>query len=110
ADAVFDSTFTEFAKIRTPARVFLEIVRHTFGEKDVPGIAAIHYALRHIDPGTGNIRPIINIPDSVDRAAVNAHPHFKFWIIQQCFADLQGATHRSLDGIEKHQSNAVAPW
>src|SRR5262249_45742623 len=109
ANTVFHSAFAEFAQIRTPPRVLLQIVGHTFGEKDVPCIATIHHSLRHVDPSAGNVWPIIDVPDSVDRSTVNPHSYFQFRVVKQCFADLERTSHRNLHGVEKDEGNAVAP-
>ena len=33
------------------------------GKKNVPGIAAIHHPLRDVDPGAGEIGPLVHIDD-----------------------------------------------
>ena len=37
--------------------VFFQILGHVIGDKNVSGVAAIHYSLRHIDAGAGHVWP-----------------------------------------------------
>ena len=41
----------------------------------MPGIAAIHYPLRHVDAGSGDVRAPAHIGHFAHRTAVNSHPH-----------------------------------
>jgi len=70
---MFYFTFAKIVQMRIPVGIRRKIVRHTFRQKNVPGIAAIHHPLRHVDSRAGNIRPITNINDRIHRAAVNSH-------------------------------------
>ena len=46
---------TEIVQQRSPLLVFFEIFGDMLGEEDVPGIAAIHHPLRHVDSRTGQL-------------------------------------------------------
>ena len=62
-----------------------QVIRYMFGKKNVPGIAAIHHSLRHVDASAGDVRLFVYIGDFVHRAAVNAHAHLKFRMTLQRF-------------------------
>jgi hypothetical protein len=40
---------------RPPPSILFKVIRHTFGEQNVTGVAAIHHALRHVDPSAGDV-------------------------------------------------------
>ena len=75
--AVFHLAFAKIMEMRPPVFVLLEVFRHTLGEQDVPGIAAIHHPLRHVDAGAGDIGALVYIHYPADRAAVHAHAHLQ---------------------------------
>src|SRR5947207_584523 len=74
-DAMLHLHLPQLVQMVPPLRVLLQVVRDTLGKQNVAGIATIHHALRDIDPGTGDIRSLIDIRYFVDRPAMNAHPH-----------------------------------
>ena len=43
------------------------------GEKDVPGVAAIHHPLRHVDSGPREVGPLVYVGHSAHRSAVDSH-------------------------------------
>src|SRR5437016_450004 len=80
------------------------------GKQNVPGIAAVHYALGDVDASAGEIGVTIYIYHSTHRTAVNAHPNLKARMLFQGANDLD----RTLDwrfraGI-KHQRHPIASW
>src|SRR5436190_14812092 len=79
--AVFYFTCAKIVQKRTPLRVLLQVLGDMFRKQNVSGIAAIHYSLRDIDAGAGDVRLLVQIADLVNRTAVNPHPDAKFWII-----------------------------
>ena len=79
--AVLRLALPKILQVRLPIPVLSQILRQTLGHKNVPGVPAIHGALRHIDPCSRNVRLIVDIPSLVDWAAVNAHPHLNVWVI-----------------------------
>src|SRR5438105_6031040 len=58
----------------SPSFGFSEIFADAFREKNVPGVAAIHYALRNVDAGAGDIGAAGNIDYTANWPAVNSHP------------------------------------
>src|SRR5450432_1394355 len=54
-NTVFHLAFAQVVQKRLPMGVVFQVVRDVFGEKDVTGIAAIHHALRHINPCPGDV-------------------------------------------------------
>jgi hypothetical protein len=71
---VLDFAFAKILQVRPPLAVLLEVLGYTFGKKDVPGIATIHYPLGDVDSAAGQVGPVVNIGDFVYWAAVNPHP------------------------------------
>jgi hypothetical protein len=55
ADPVFYFDFAKIIQKRTPLRVMFQVVGDAFGNKDVPGIAAIHHPLGDVDASPGNV-------------------------------------------------------
>jgi hypothetical protein len=49
-----------------------------FRNQDVPGISAIHYALRHVNACAGDAGCIVYIDNATHGAAVHTHSHSKF--------------------------------
>ena len=74
----------------------------------MPGVAAIHHPLRHVNARAGHIRPFVHIHHSTDRPAVNAHPDLQALIVFERAADLKRTLRRFLRTLVKHQRHAVA--
>src|SRR5690349_14756957 len=70
-DTVLDLALTEIAQPRRPLPRMDQIIRHVLGEKNVPGVAAIHYALRHVDAGSGDVGATAHVDYLAHRPAVN---------------------------------------
>jgi hypothetical protein len=85
-----------------------QIVRHVLRKKDVPGVAAIHHPLRHVDAGSGDVGAPAHIGHLAHRPAVNAHPHRKFRMFLQRFGNLQRAPGRFLNAAAENQRHSVA--
>src|SRR5437867_7034438 len=78
------------------------------GQKNVSGIAAIHDALRHIDPWSRDVRLVINIGDLIDWAAVHSHPQLDMRMLLQCSADLERTSHRLFRAVEEKERHPIA--
>jgi len=52
---VLHLTLAKIVQIRLPVPVLGQIFRYMPGQKNMPGIAAIHDALRHVDSSAGHI-------------------------------------------------------
>src|SRR5437868_2251233 len=87
--AVLHLAFAEIAQTRRPLPVLDQIIRHVLRHEDVPGVAAIHYPLRHVDPGAGDVSPPAHILHLTHRSAVNAHTHWEFRMALLCFSNLE---------------------
>src|SRR5207249_11208716 len=77
------------------------------GQKNMPGIAAIHDALRHVDPWSRDVRLFINIGDLVHWAAVHSHPQLDMRMLLQRFADLERTSHRLFRTVEEKERHPV---
>ena len=71
--AVFHFTLAEIMQIRLPVIVLLQILGRVFRNQDVTGVATIHHALRDVDAGTGNVRPLVYVDNLAHRSTVNSH-------------------------------------
>src|ERR1700693_6480305 len=72
---VLDLHIPEIVQIGLPPARLGQIIRHPFGNKDVPGVSAIHDSLGDIDPSPGNVFALVDVGHVVDWSAVNSHPH-----------------------------------
>ncbi len=107
AQPVLYLTLTQIMQVRPPVPVFGQVVRHMPGQQNMPGIAAIHNALGDIDSRSCYVGFVINIGDSIDRAAVNTHPQLNVRMISQGFANLQRTSHRLFRTLKKKERHPV---
>src|SRR5712692_7531354 len=107
---MFYFAFAEIVEMRVPARKRYEIVRHAFRQENMPGIAAIHHALSHVDTGTGDIGPLVYIQDYIDRPAMNSHPQPNLGMIFYCRADLHCTFNWRFMIAKKHKRHSIAGW
>src|SRR5512138_2284717 len=92
----------------SPSCGFSEIFADAFREKNMPAVAAIHYALRDVDTGTGNIGATGNIDYTANWPAVNSHPKLQTRMVLKRLANLHRALcWRVRTGVE-NQRHAVA--
>src|SRR5438128_8249232 len=101
-------TLAEIVQVRLPVPVLGQIFRYMPGQKNMPGIAAIHDALRHVDPRSGDVRPVVNIGDLIHWAAVHSHPQLDMRMLLQCSADLQRTSHRLFRTVEEKERHPVS--
>src|SRR5438552_12778781 len=80
------------------------------GQKNMPGIAAIHDALRHVDPCSRDVCLVINIGDLIHWPAVHSHPQLDMRKLLQRFADLERTSHRLFWTLEKQERHPVSAW
>ena len=74
----------------------------------MPGIAAIHDALRHVESRPRDVRLVINIGDLIHWAAVHSHPQLDMRMLLQCSADLERTSHWLFRTLEKQQRHSIA--
>jgi len=108
AQAVLHFALAQIVQVRLPMPVFGEVVGHMPGQKNVPRIAAIHYALRDIDSRSRYIRFVVNIPNPIDRTAVNSHPQPGTGMILQRSANLKSTPHRFFRAVEENERHPIA--
>jgi hypothetical protein len=101
-------TLAQIVQVRLPVPVLGQIFRYVPGQKNMPAIAAIHDALRYVDPCSRNVRLVINIGDSVDWATVNSHPHLNMRMILQAPANLERTSHRLFRTVEEKERHSVS--
>jgi hypothetical protein len=107
-EPVLDFTLTQIMQVRLPMAVFVQVFRDVRGQKNMPGIAAIHHALRNIDSRTGYVRFLIYIRDSVDRTAVNSHPQQDLRMILQGSTNLESTSRRFFRTVEENERHPIA--
>ena len=107
-DAVLDLAITQVAQTRRPLPVLHQIIRHVLREENVPGVAAIHHPLRHVDAGAGDVGAPAHIGHLAHRSAVNPHPHRKFRMLLQRFGNLERAPGRFLRAVAEDQRHPIA--
>ena len=74
AHAVLYLAFAEIVQMLLPVAVLLQVFGHVFRHQDVTGITTIHYPLRDVDAGTGNIGATTYVNHAANRPAMNPHP------------------------------------
>src|SRR5439155_10089879 len=93
---------------RSPTVVLFQIFSHTFGDEDVTGITTIHHSLRQVDPGAGNVLPLVYVSHFADRTAVNPHSQGDPRMFFQGPGNFYGALRRCLGAFPKDQRHTVA--
>ena len=101
-------TRAKIVQERSPLLVFFEVFSHVPGKENVPGVAAIHHPLCHVDPSAREISLIIYIRDRIDRAAMNTHAQFELRSVLQFLADFQGALDGCFRIIHEDEHYSVA--
>src|SRR5438874_13592692 len=76
----------------------------------MPGIAAIEHSLGDVDSRACHVRLVVNVLDSIDRTAMNAHPHPNVRMILQGFTDPKDTSHRLFRTAEKKERHSVSRW
>src|SRR4051812_35643126 len=95
-------------KVWSPGTGLRQVLRRSFGQKDMAAIGAIHHSLGDIDSSAGNIGAVVHVRDFVYWTAVNTHPELEFRIIPKHFADFDRALHRRLRTVEKNQGHSIS--
>ena len=85
-----------------------QIIRHVLGEKNVPGVTAIHHPLRHVDASPGDVGAPTHVGYLTHRSAVNAHAHRKLRMFLKRFGNLERAARWLFRAVAKDQGHAVA--
>ena len=93
---------------RPPTVVLFQVFGHMFGDEDVAGIAAIHYPLRHVNPGARDIFSLVRIDHFVNRAAVNAHSQSDPRMFFQGPSNFQGALRRCFRICAENKRHPIA--
>ena len=94
AQAVLHFALAHVVQVRLPMAVLSQVFCDVRRQKNVPCIAAVEHPLRNIDPGSDYVGFVVNIRDTIDRPAVNAHAQLNVRMLQQCLADFERASHR----------------
>ena len=76
-NAVLDFALAPIGQVAGPFAQLAEDIGNRFRKQDVPGIAAVHDALRQIDAPAGDVAVGVDVGDPVDGTGVNAHAQLK---------------------------------
>ena len=71
---MLDFARTEIMQQRSPLLVSFQIFGDVFGEKNMPGVAAIHHSLSNVKTSASEIGSFIYIDHTADRPSVDSHP------------------------------------
>ena len=74
----------------------------------MPGVATIHYPLRHVDSSAREIGPFVYIDHPANWPAVDSHPKLQAGMFLERAADLHRALHRRFRTGVKDQRHPVA--
>src|SRR2546430_11752596 len=85
---------TKIVQERSPLLVFFEIFGDVFGEKNVPGVPAIHHPFGDVDSSAREIGPFVYIHNSANGTAVDSHPKLEARMFLERAADLYRALRR----------------
>ena len=107
ASAVLHFAFAQVVELRLPLAVLLQIFRHAFGEQNVPGIAAIHDPLRHVNAGPGDVGAAADIRHFAHRTAMNPHPDRDLGVLLERLRNLDRTLHRFLRIVAKDQRHPI---
>ena len=107
-DAVLHFAIAEVVQTRRPLPILHQIIGHVLREEDVPGIAAIHHPLRHVDAGPGDVGAAAHVGHFAHRPAMDSHPDRKFRMLPQRFGDLERAPRRFLRAVVEDQRHPIA--
>ena len=105
---MLDLAFAQITQPRRPLPVLHQIIRHMLGEENVPGVAAIHHPLRHVDSGPGKIDAPSHVGHFAHGPAVNAHPDRNFRVLAERLGDLERAARWLFRAVMKDQRHPVA--
>ena len=108
AHSVFYFAGSKVVQERSPLFVFFEILGDMLGKENVPGIAAIHHPLRHVDPSPGEVGPPAHVGHFAHRPAVNAHSHRNFRMLAERLGDLERASSGLFRAVMKDQGHPIA--
>ena len=76
----------------------------------MPGVAAIHHSLRHVDASAREIGPFVYIDHPANWPAVDSHPKLQTRMFLERAADLHRALRRRFRTRVKDQRHPVAGW
>ena len=99
--AVFHLALAQIVQVRLPVPVVRQIFRYMPRQKNMPCVATIQHPLGDVDPSSSNVCFVVHIGDSVNRTAVNSHPHLDVRMVLQNFANLQRASRRLFRAVKE---------
>src|SRR5512140_2793111 len=105
---MFHFARTKIVQERSPLLVFFQIFSDVFGEKNVPGVAAIHHSVSHVKASAREIGPLVYIDQPTNWPAVDSHPKLQTRMFLERAADLHRALRRRFRTRVKYQRYAVA--
>ena len=77
---MFHLALAQIMQAFRPLPVLSEILHYMSRKKDVTGVAAIHYALRQVNAGAGDIGVPVEIDYLAYRAAMDSHSYLNLGV------------------------------
>ena len=97
--------------MRLPFADLADIFSDALGDEDMTGVAAIHDALREVDPSTGDVGGGLAFFRLRYRTAMYAHAHLQTRIGRaQSSRNLNGATDRRFRSGKEDEDHSVTGW
>ena len=75
SQSVLHFALAKIVQVRLPMSILSQIICDVFRKKDVSGVSAVHYPLGYVNSAAGDVDAVIDVPDLIDRPAVNPHPY-----------------------------------
>ena len=107
---MLDLLYAEILQALAPIAELHDHVVDVAREQNVPGIAAIHHALRGVDSPAHHVGALANVLMTLHRTAVYSHSQRKSQIPPQRTRNLHRALDRRPWIPQEHQRHAVTGW
>ena len=97
SNTVLHFALAQIMQLSRPLPVLHQVIGDALRKQDMTGIAAIHYPLRHVNTGAGDVGAAVDVDDFTDRPAMNPHAHQNLWMMHfERLRNFQGASRRLL--------------
>src|SRR6266568_2562794 len=71
-------------------------------------ISTIHHSLRSVNSRARNVYSVINIPNLIDWAAMNAHPQSELWMFFYLFGNVDRTINWCFRTVKENERDAIA--
>jgi hypothetical protein len=81
-----------------------------FRQQNVTSICAIHDSLCKVDPGAGDVCPLVHISDVAHGPAVDSHPQMNLGINLKRCGNFERTLDRRFRSVAKNQRHPITRW